>query len=82
MRSQDHAVPCFAPISFLFADPAAGASDDWYMSEGSRFTYTPELRDNGFGFLLPPELIIPSGEEIWAAWEVMFNYLLNEQNEN
>ena len=56
----------------LFLDPAAGASDDWYMSLGTRFVYTPELRDNGYGFLLPPQYIIPSGEEVWAAWEVIF----------
>merc|ERR1711915_112020 len=31
--------------------PAAGASDDWYMSEGSRFVFTTELRDTGrYGF--------------------------------
>eukprot|EP00095_Tigriopus_kingsejongensis_P009816 maker-scaffold239_size242058-snap-gene-1.25 protein:Tk09816 transcript:maker-scaffold239_size242058-snap-gene-1.25-mRNA-1 annotation:"carboxypeptidase b" len=49
--------------------PAAGASDDYYASLGSRFVYTPELRDNGFGFVLPPQYIIPSGKEVWAAWE-------------
>jgi len=56
--------------------PAAGASDDWYQSEGSRFTYTPELRDNGYGFVLPPNQIIPSGEEVWAAFEVMLDEIL------
>jgi predicted deacylase len=58
--------------------PAAGASDDWYQSEGSRFTYTPELRDNGYGFVLPPNLIIPSGEEVWAAWKSMLDTLIKE----
>eukprot|EP00094_Tigriopus_californicus_P011301 TCALIF_10908-PA protein Name:"Similar to Carboxypeptidase B (Astacus astacus)" AED:0.19 eAED:0.19 QI:25/0.85/0.75/1/1/1/8/52/400 len=56
--------------------PAAGASDDYYASLGSRFVYTPELRDNGFGFVLPPEYIIPSGEEVWAAWKVMLDKIM------
>ena len=43
--------------------------------------YTPELRDNdGFGsdFELPPDEIYPSGVEVWAAWEVMLDFLLEE----
>jgi len=56
--------------------PAAGASDDYYQSEGTRFSYTPELRDDGFGFLLPPQYIIPSGEEIFAALSTMLDKLL------
>jgi len=56
--------------------PAAGASDDYYASEGVRFSYTPELRDNGFGFLLPPEFIIPSGEEFFAALSVFLDKLM------
>ena len=39
---------CFiSSYSNLSTDPAAGASDDWYMSEGSRFVFTTELRDTG-----------------------------------
>ena len=60
----------------LSPDPAAGASDDYYQSEGTRFSYTPELRDDGFGFLLPPQYIIPSGEEIFAALSTMLDKLL------
>lgn len=38
---------------------------DWVKGTyGTRVTYTYELRDTGYyGFLLPPEQIIPSGEE-------------------
>jgi len=63
-------------LKLLFLGRSPGCSDDWYTSEGVRYVYAPELRDNGFGFLLPPEQIIPSGEEIWAGWEVMLNQVL------
>ena len=63
--------------SFLI-DPAAGAADDWYKGVlGSRFAFTTELRDTGrYGFILPPDQIIESGEEIWAAMEVIIKQLL------
>jgi len=56
--------------------PASGATDDYYQSEGTRFAFTPELRDNGFSFLLPPEYIIPSGEEFFAALSVFLDKLM------
>ncbi|CAG0886878.1 unnamed protein product [Darwinula stevensoni] len=48
---------------------APGPSDDWAKgAAGIKYAYTIELRDTGtFGFLLPPEQIIPTGEETWAA---------------
>ncbi|CAG0886880.1 unnamed protein product [Darwinula stevensoni] len=51
------------------ADFAPGPSDDWAKgAAGIKYAYTIELRDTGtFGFLLPPEQIIPTGEETWAA---------------
>merc|ERR1712029_80085 len=42
-----------------------------------RFAFTTELRDTGrYGFILPPDQIIESGEEIWAAMEVIIKQLL------
>jgi hypothetical protein len=38
--------------------------------------YTPELR--GPFFIIPTDQIVPSGEEMWAAFAVMFDYLLEE----
>ena len=67
---------CMLNSNSLSPDPASGASDDYYQSEGTRFSYTPELRDDGFGFLLPPQYIIPSGEEIFAALSTMLDKLL------
>nr|XP_027199287.1 carboxypeptidase B-like [Dermatophagoides pteronyssinus] len=44
---------------------AAGAGDDWaYGSASIPYSYTLELRDEGYyGFQLPPEQIIPTSEE-------------------
>merc|ERR1719378_1643530 len=68
----------FDPINSAELYPAAGASDDWYKgSLGSRFSFTTELRDTGrYGFILPPAQIIPSGEEMWAGFEVVINKIL------
>ncbi|KAK7069755.1 hypothetical protein SK128_011786 [Halocaridina rubra] len=48
--------------------PASGTSIDWGYSAGVVHTYTLELRDTGsWGFLLPADQIIPTGEETWAG---------------
>ncbi len=63
----------------MYLDPAAGTSIDYYASQGGRYAYTPELREGPVSvFVLPEEEIIPSGEEVWAAWESMLDYLLEE----
>jgi len=48
---------------------ASGSSVDWaYGILRVVYSATPELRDLGkYGFLLPPDQIIPSGEETFAA---------------
>merc|ERR1712130_579419 len=64
----------FDPINSADLYPAAGASDDWYKSIGCRYAFTTELRDTGhYGFELPKEQIIPSGEEMWAGFEVVID---------
>ena len=64
----------------VFPDPAAGASDDWYRGGlGTRYSFTTELRDTGhYGFELPPEQIIPSGEELFAGMKVVFQKLIDD----
>jgi len=68
----------FDPINSADLYPAAGASDDWYKGVvGTRFAFTTELRDTGrHGFVLPKDQIIPSGEEMWAGFEVVINRLI------
>jgi len=69
----------FDPINSADLYPASGAADDWYKGVlGSRFAFTVELRDTGnYGFVLPKEQIIPSGEEMWAAFQVVIAKLLS-----
>merc|ERR1711970_1533656 len=48
--------------------PASGGTLDWTLGvAGIPYSYGMELRDTGhYGFLLPPNQIIPTGEEAWA----------------
>jgi carboxypeptidase B len=58
--------------------PASGDIGDYLYAAGVRYSTCVELRDTGrYGFLLPPEQIIPTGEEIWAAAKVMGQYILD-----
>jgi len=70
----------FDPINSADLYPAAGASDDWYLGGlGTRYAFTTELRDTGYyGFVLPPEQIIPSGEELFAGMKVVFEKLIQD----
>lgn len=57
--------------------PASGSSADYtYGVCGVKYSYGVELRDTGkYGFLLPPNQIIPSGEETYAAIIAMGQYI-------
>lgn len=57
--------------------PASGSSADYtYGVCGVKYSYGVELRDTGkYGFLLPPNQIIPSGEETYAAIVAMGKYI-------
>ncbi len=47
---------------------ADGSVVDWVYGDQGVFSWTIELRDEGqFGFVLPPEQIIPTGEENFEA---------------
>ncbi|XP_043678620.1 zinc carboxypeptidase-like [Vespula pensylvanica] len=58
---------------------AAGGSMDWVRAAiGPRITYTYELRDKGrYGFLLPANQIIPTGEETMDSLIGMFQKALD-----
>ncbi|KAK2072264.1 hypothetical protein P8C59_006630 [Phyllachora maydis] len=55
-----------------------GSLMDWVFHElGARFNYQIKLRDTGsYGFLLPPEQIVPTGEEMLAVMRYFGDYLL------
>lgn len=58
--------------------PAAGGSDDWAKGDLKfKYSYTIELRDEGrYGFMLPANQIIPSGEEALAFARVIAKNLV------
>ncbi|KAH9529096.1 Sodium-dependent noradrenaline transporter [Dermatophagoides farinae] len=60
--------------SIKFQDVTSGESIDWAHGKASiPYAYQVELRDTGeYGFLLPPDQIRPSGEEITDAFKAMF----------
>ncbi|MEW6199966.1 MAG: M14 family zinc carboxypeptidase [Planctomycetota bacterium] len=54
---------------------ASGVSIDWVYDATGAFSWTIELRDTGeYGFQLPANQIIPTGEEIYAAVRVLCDY--------
>jgi murein tripeptide amidase MpaA len=53
----------------------SGICIDWVYDEGGAYSWTFELRDTGYyGFILPPEQILPTGEEIYAAISTLAEY--------
>ncbi len=67
----------FAPQPAFDLYLASGTSLDWAWDDAGVFGFTYELRDTGqFGFILPPDQIVPSGEEIlesllWTGEQVI-----------
>jgi len=57
--------------------PASGSSADWaYDTCHVGYPYGVELRDTGqYGFLLPANQIVPTGEEILAGLQAMIAYI-------
>lgn len=44
-----------------------------------RYVYTPELREGPVSvFVLPEEEILPSGEEMWEAFKVFFQQVIDD----
>lgn len=58
---------------------ASGSSADWtYGAAKIKYSYGVELRDTGkYGFLLPPDQIIPSGKETLEALIALANFVVN-----
>ncbi|CAF1467973.1 unnamed protein product [Rotaria sp. Silwood1] len=59
--------------------PTSGSTIDWtYGIANVTFSYGVELRDTGeYGFLLPENQIIPSGEETLAGLKALLQYIEN-----
>jgi len=56
---------------------SSGTSRDWAAgSAGIEYVYTIELRDKGkHAFILPPNQILPTGIETWAAVRAMLEHI-------
>lgn len=59
-------------------EAGGGSAMDYVFHElGARYSYQIKLRDTGsYGFLLPSEYIIPTGEEVHQAMKYLGDYLL------
>lgn len=59
-------------------ETGGGSAIDWFSHELlARYSYQIRLRDTGsYGFLLPREYIIPTGEEIFSAFRYLADFLL------
>jgi len=54
-----------------------GSTDDWCYQKGVWASYTIELRDTGkYGFVLPANEIIPTGQEIWSSMLYFVEHVL------
>jgi len=62
--------------------PASGSSADYtYGVCGVKFSYGVELRDSGrYGFVLPANQIVPSGEETFAGVMALAQYMIEDSS--
>ena len=60
---------------------ASGGSLDWtYDKARVKYSYAVELRDTGrHGFILPPDQIVPSGEEAVAAVLALNEFIISQE---
>lgn len=64
----------FGPICQTLYSVGGGSTDYVYDVAGAEYSYAFELRDEGdFGFVLPPNQIRPTGEEMWAGIRYMLS---------
>ena len=65
-------------LVLCFTGPSSGSSADYtYAVADIKFSYGVELRDTGdFGFVLPPDQIIPTSEESFEGLKVILRFNL------
>jgi murein tripeptide amidase MpaA len=61
--------------------PVSGASDDWFTVKGNFWGFCWELRDAGrYGFRLPEDQILPTGQEIFAGLLTFADFVLDNSS--
>lgn len=60
-------------LFFKYLDQTSGTSTEWYYDKlNPVLSYVYEMRDTGnYGFVLPPDQIIPAGEEHLASLQTI-----------
>jgi len=60
--------------------PSSGTSKDWVLDDFQvPLSWTWELRDTGeYGFILPPEQIVPTYQEVMAGLGALVKYIDEE----
>ena len=76
VHGKNYDVGCIPCLLYI----ASGGSMDWALGEaGIPYSYGMELRDTGaYGFLLPANQIIPTGEETWAFHKTAAEIIIEE----
>jgi hypothetical protein len=77
-----HGIPYEVGPSSTTIYYTSGTSQDWARGiAGIKYSVTVELRDKGpYGHLLPPEQIIPSGQETFEALKVLAREVVRQTN--
>lgn len=66
----------FGPGGAILYKSVGNSRDHVYAIGEAEFSWTIELPDTGeFGFVLPPELIRPTVEEVWVGQAVLLGLL-------
>jgi Zinc carboxypeptidase len=59
---------------------ASGSSVDSMYDLGVKYSFTAELRDDGyFGFVLPAKYIVTSGQEMTRAMIALYSFIINTE---
>lgn len=75
--NMDHPKSSSSSVSKKGVEAGGGSAIDWFYHElNVRYTFQIKLRDTGsYGFLLPSEHIIPTGEEVFSALKLMADFI-------
>jgi len=61
----------------------SGVTTDWTPETGIELHFTFELRDEGeYGFVLPPDQIVPNGQEMLLAMNKLYEQVVARSQQN